>query len=186
MPVYVIRAGEHGPVKIGYAEDVALRMAKMQADNHERLILLREFEGGLAEEASLHIRFNDLRISGEWFSFSRLMMADLGLADRAIKRADALEQLRELYRRPASTKRVDDILSGIGPSFGDRLRAARIASGMSQLQLEAKAHLGRSVVTRFEGGTREPSLDVLVRLASVLDCSIDWLLRTTNDMADAA
>lgn len=81
MAVYLIRAGECGPVKIGYAEDVQSRLNNMQTGNHETLTVLRIFEGGQEEESRLHARFIDLRIRGEWFSFSRVMMGDLGLTE---------------------------------------------------------------------------------------------------------
>ena len=81
MPVYMIRAGEHGPVKIGFAEDVVRRLGKMQADNHERLTVLRIFHGSVAEEATLHTLFAANALHGEWFSFTKAMMGDVGLTE---------------------------------------------------------------------------------------------------------
>lgn len=69
MAVYFIRAGENGPVKIGAAEDVAHRIANLQAGNPEPLKLLREIPGGRQTEAALHRRFRHLRIRSEWFEF---------------------------------------------------------------------------------------------------------------------
>lgn len=100
MAIYMIRAGGHGPVKIGFAEDVARRMTKMQADNHERLSLIRLLEGGLDEEAGLHVRFADHRLHGEWFSFTRLMLGDLALEDLAPSiTASARDMAAKLARR---------------------------------------------------------------------------------------
>jgi Meiotically up-regulated gene 113 len=81
MPVYMIRAGEHGPVKIGVADNVSRRLADMQVGNHEKLALIRVFEGGPAEETRLHERFADNHLRGEWHHFSRAMMGDLGLTE---------------------------------------------------------------------------------------------------------
>lgn len=69
MAVYFIRAGENGPVKIGYAADVASRMAFMQSGNHTRLVLLREIEGDTRTERALHKRFVEYKIDREWFNF---------------------------------------------------------------------------------------------------------------------
>ena len=80
MPVYLVRAGD-GPVKIGFSDDVATRLVKMQADNHERLILLRELDADRAGEASLHARFQNQHMRGEWFSFSEDMLGDVGFPD---------------------------------------------------------------------------------------------------------
>lgn len=81
MPVYMVRAGEHGPVKIGFSDNVALRLVKMQADNHERLTILRIFAGGPTEEALFHERFADQHLHGEWHSFTKAMLGDLGLVE---------------------------------------------------------------------------------------------------------
>lgn len=78
MPVYMIRAGEHGPVKIGHSDNIPLRMVKMQADNHERLRLVRSLVGGEEVECELHGKFAHHHLHGEWFSFSRKMLGDLG------------------------------------------------------------------------------------------------------------
>lgn len=83
MAVYLIRAGENGPVKIGKADEPKLRLIDLQCAHYERLHLLRVWEGGEAEEKALHLRFGDLRIRGEWFGFSRLMLGDVGLREIA-------------------------------------------------------------------------------------------------------
>jgi len=85
----MIRQGERGPVKIGVAKDAARRLINMQTGNHERLILLRTFHGGKVEERKLHDLFADHRISGEWFSFTRGMLGDVGLKE--IVKAKAAE-----------------------------------------------------------------------------------------------
>lgn len=84
MTVYFIRAGKNGPVKIGHcAGDVERRLMELQVAHWETLRVIRKFEGGAAEEAALHLRFADLHLRGEWFSFSRAMLGDLGLCDVA-------------------------------------------------------------------------------------------------------
>lgn len=82
MPVYLIRAGECGPVKIGFtARPLWMRLAKMQTDNHERLSVLRLLQGGENVEVHLHARFVSFRIRGDWFRFSDVMLGDLGFPD---------------------------------------------------------------------------------------------------------
>ena len=97
MPIYMIRAGRKGLVKIGYSEDIVARMVKMQADNHERLILLRKFEGGKAEEALLHQRFADSSQHGEWFSFTKAMLGDVGLAEIKPSVTELLENCFDIW-----------------------------------------------------------------------------------------
>lgn len=79
MPVYLIRAGENGPVKIGRASDPAQRLSDLQTAHWETLRLIRVWEGDAAEESALHLQFADLRIRGEWFGFSRSMLSDVSL-----------------------------------------------------------------------------------------------------------
>lgn len=79
MAVYLIRCGENGPVKIGRAADPADRLAELQIAHWETLRIVRVWEGDAAEEAALHLQFADLRIRGEWFSFSRSMISGVNL-----------------------------------------------------------------------------------------------------------
>lgn len=84
MPVYLIRAGVSGPVKIGFAEDVRSRLVKMQVDNHENLILIREFIGGREEEDHLHTMFFAKRLRGEWHEYDIRMIGDVGLTEAEV------------------------------------------------------------------------------------------------------
>lgn len=82
VTIYLIRAGESGPVKIGYARSVRearMRIDTLQTGHWEILRVLRLWEGDMGDERRMHVRFADLRIRGEWFAFSRLMLADVGL-----------------------------------------------------------------------------------------------------------
>jgi len=81
MTVYLIRAGLTGPVKIGSAVDPVVRIKDLQVAHYESLVLIKLWEGGKAEELALQARFADLHIRGEWYGFSRLMLADVGLTE---------------------------------------------------------------------------------------------------------
>lgn len=65
--VYFIQAGDSGPIKIGYSDNVDSRLRSMQTGNHERLRLLCKVPGSYLDEGSLHKRFDIYRLSGEWF-----------------------------------------------------------------------------------------------------------------------
>lgn len=81
MAVYMIRAGESGPVKIGHSTEPEMRLSQLQVCHWETLRIIRLFEGGEPEEFLLHERFIDLHIRGEWHSFSRAMMGSVGLVE---------------------------------------------------------------------------------------------------------
>lgn len=54
-------------------------------------------------------------------------------------------------------------------AIGDHLREVRIAEGLSQEALAAKAGLDRKTVNRIENGLFSPSIDTLMRLCQILD-----------------
>lgn len=75
MNVYMIRAGEKGPIKIGKAENVDRRLAELQTANYEELKIIAIIPCGSTKaaeyvERGLHKRFGRYRIRGEWFKGS--------------------------------------------------------------------------------------------------------------------
>jgi T5orf172 domain len=92
MPVYMIQAGEHGPVKIGRSTENGLRdrLFSIQSGNHVRLSVIRVLVGDKDVERALHSLFSHRRMHGEWFEFDEDMLGDLGFpvwadADEALK-----------------------------------------------------------------------------------------------------
>lgn len=77
--VYFIKAA--GPaIKIGFATNVAIRIASLQTSSHEPLTLLASVAGDRALEKSLHQQFKHLKLAGEWFKDTpelRARIADL-------------------------------------------------------------------------------------------------------------
>ncbi len=82
MAVYLIRCGEDGPVKIGFAADPEERLRDLQCAHHETLHLIRTWDGNRTEEAKLHRHFSRLRIRNEWFRFDEAMLSiEIGAED---------------------------------------------------------------------------------------------------------
>jgi hypothetical protein len=75
MPVYIIRAGTEGPVKIGWSKRPAIRKANVQPTHYEELFVLREINCTRAGEGMLHRYFQSRRIRGEWFTFDEEMLS---------------------------------------------------------------------------------------------------------------
>lgn len=61
-------------------------------------------------------------------------------------------------------------------ALGDRIRALRKEAGWSQAELAERIGVDPGRVSRYEAGRITPSADALVRLAEVLNVSIDHLL----------
>lgn len=62
--------------------------------------------------------------------------------------------------------------------FGDRLRDLRTAQGYSQEEFAHHVELDRTYVSGCERGVRNPTLDVIVKLARGLDLPPTELLST--------
>lgn len=76
MSVYFIRAGDSGPVKIGFAAEPQRRLRYLQTTSHARLQILRVVEGDRAVEKYFHQKFSERRLMGEWFRFSDEMLTE--------------------------------------------------------------------------------------------------------------
>ena len=61
-------------------------------------------------------------------------------------------------------------------TFGDLLRAQRLAAGLTQEALAKVAGVPRSTIANLESGQGNPSLAVLVKVANALGVPIDELL----------
>lgn len=60
--------------------------------------------------------------------------------------------------------------------FGKRLRAARIARKYTQQRMADILTISLNSYQKYEQGERNPSFDILVKIADTLNVSIDWLL----------
>lgn len=59
---------------------------------------------------------------------------------------------------------------------GKRLKKRRIELGLSQEELAARLETTQKQIWRYESGEVDPSAETLVRLAKVLNVSVDYLL----------
>lgn len=60
--------------------------------------------------------------------------------------------------------------------LGQRIASLRRQAGLSQAQLAARLQISPSTMGMYEQGRREPSLDMLLRLARELGVTTDHLL----------
>ena len=61
-------------------------------------------------------------------------------------------------------------------SFGNILKKLRQDNNLTQDELAKKIETSRSNIANYENDKNMPSVDILEKLASVLNCSIDYLL----------
>lgn len=60
--------------------------------------------------------------------------------------------------------------------MGEKLRAARKAAGLSQVELAQIIGTTQKDISRWENGQREPLASTLKKLAQALGCSMDDLV----------
>ena len=60
--------------------------------------------------------------------------------------------------------------------FGKNLKNLRLSEGLSQRALGERLGVCNQTVSFWESGSREPDLDMLVKLAEVFNVSVDLLL----------
>ena len=58
---------------------------------------------------------------------------------------------------------------------GTRIRNRRKNIGLTQSQLAAQADTTEDAISDYERGERRMSLEMAVKLASILECDTDWL-----------
>lgn len=62
----------------------------------------------------------------------------------------------------------------------NRIKQLREANNWTQLELSKKMDCAMSSIAMYENETRKPSLEVLVKLSEIFNCSIDYILCKTD------
>lgn len=134
--VYFIKAGDDGPVKIGWSENPDMRLAQLQSAHHETLSVLAKFPGGRDVEAEVHQQLHDLRLRGEWFRDepalrqaivhlqTRGLLRPLGLPVGA--RAAHLTHMREGWETVVREARSEDEAAEIFSEVGRKMFRASL------------------------------------------------------------
>lgn len=103
--VYFVQAGEHGPIKIGWTRgDPAARIASLQTGNPFRLILLVAVPGSVEDEASLHLRFDRIRMTGEWFQPTSELVAFIAAIQWTQKARETVTEALDEVPAPDSAR----------------------------------------------------------------------------------
>lgn len=65
-------------------------------------------------------------------------------------------------------------------NFANNLKNLRRIKKITQIELANKLSLSRTSIVMWESGQNYPSMDKLIELANIFDCSIDFLLGITS------
>lgn len=62
-------------------------------------------------------------------------------------------------------------------TIGERIKKARLAKGLSQVELAGAAQVSQPTVANWESGSHAPRQQVIFRIAKILSSSSHWLMR---------
>lgn len=70
-------------------------------------------------------------------------------------------------------------------TFGQRVKKLRRDKGLTQIQLADELYISESYIALIEGDKRNPSLDIMIKLADYFRVSSDYLIRgNTGDVRE--
>ena len=64
----------------------------------------------------------------------------------------------------------------MGENFNENLKEARLKSGLSQKDVSENIGVAKSTYSLYESGRREPNVETIKKIASILNVSADVLL----------
>lgn len=70
-------------------------------------------------------------------------------------------------------------------SIGKRLKSAREAAGLNQVECAKGAGISQPYLAQIEAGNKLPAMEVLQRLAASVDVSAAWLLDQVSEQGEA-
>ena len=120
MPVYMIRAGGNGPVKIGRTANVESRLRNLQISHWAELSIIRVLSIEVDDnikcdpdlERWLHTQFIADKIRNEWFSYNPHMLL-IPVPDASLlENVSGIRKLREVAA-PGKNKRLMALEAGI-------------------------------------------------------------------------
>jgi T5orf172 domain len=163
MPVYIIRAGNDGPVKIGCAKNINLRINTLQTSHYEKLELIRSLPGNAATERWLHKLFANLRMIGEWFAFSPDMMvveppAEPPAETIPVDRSVPLAIRRDIEKSRTISNDAEDEMAIPTPRD---LEILALDAGISMTEACNRAKVSPAVFHRWKRGESNPGAEHL-------------------------
>jgi len=77
--IYFIKNKKESIVKIGISRNIKTRLAIIQSNNHEELILIGSIFGGLILEKEIHKKLEKYNIRGEWFKLNKTVKKEINI-----------------------------------------------------------------------------------------------------------
>ena len=142
---------------------------------HEKLKMLRKKKGLTQQEVAelVHVErgvYTNWELGNRNPNYENLSMLvcifDVSL-DYLL--GDYLEISKERYLKLKKQKEEKKNL------FSVRLKELRLKKGLTQTELGEKVGVKQSTFTNWENGKREPNFETIIKIADLLEVSVDWL-----------
>lgn len=144
---------------------------------HEKLKMLRK-KKGLTQQEVAHFLGTVQAVYSKWErgvyepNYENLSMLvcifDVSL-DFLL--SDYLEKSKERYLKTKESELMKTL-----NIFPQRLKELRLKKGLTQTEIGKKIGVKQSTFTNWENGKREPNFETLIKLADLLEVSVDLLL----------
>lgn len=143
---------------------------------HEKLKMLRKKKGLTQQEVAelVHVErgvYTNWELGNRNPNYENLSMLvcifDVSL-DYLL--GDYLEISKERY-----LKIKESYLMKTSNVFPQRLKELRLKKGLTQTELGEKVGVKQSTFTNWENGKREPNFETIIKIADLLEVSVDWL-----------
>ena len=99
------------------------------------------------------------------------------MACQAVAHKASFGNTSQLLRLAMKNKTIDQVRADLARN----LKSIRLSKGLAQERLALEADVDRTVVSKIERAVTNPSLDVLLRLANMLDVQLIDLLASNAD-----
>lgn len=141
-------------------------------ENYNKLNNLKKFRTALglsqtsiAKEAGIYLRLYQYYESGEREP----------CVTNAIKLAKVLNTTVEaLFSLNNEAKEI--------PCFSSRLKELRTNNNLTQIEIANYLNISERTIIRYENNTRNPEIDVVIKLANLFNVSVDYLVGHSEEM----
>ncbi len=168
--IYFIQAGLGGPIKIGMAGDIAVRLETLQIAHHEVLTLLGVMPGYRPTEREVHRRFAVDHIRGEWYAPSNALL--VFIAEMRLKHGLDMAKAPPSSRGPHWTPREEMELRRLVELKWPR---ADIANFIGRSERATRTKISRLAAAKRRGRRWSPKEIALLRTYSPPKRGVRWL-----------
>lgn len=162
--IYFVRAGAHGPVKIGKTNDVATRVAELATAHYETLSVLATLDVANRVETLLHRLLKEHRLKGEWFAWCPEVAAVVELA-----KAGKLPDFPYDHHREERERGLTEQARGAA-----HLAAYLKRRGVTVVEAAKQTGIDRSILQRIKTGSRPASKDAIRKLVAWSNGELDF------------